>query len=255
MAQQQVNVSLTAPGFAGLNTQDSPLDMDITFASVATNCTIDQFGRVSSRRGFNYVTENPEVLGGNPVVSIEEFVTATNQRYLFVCGNIQIFIQATSGSPLNLTPLTLPGGYNITADNWKIVGFNDKCYFVQGSHQPLVFDPAVSTTALALWQEYPPPTAESNWPNECHAGFGRLWVADYDDDKTTVSWSGLLDGEDWSTNGYGSLQTEEYWPSGFDKIRSLAVHNNFLCIFGEHNILVYTTTADVLSTLRVLLDP
>jgi len=47
--------SVSAPGFYGLNTQDSPLDLASGFAAIATNCVIDQYGRVGSRKGFSRV--------------------------------------------------------------------------------------------------------------------------------------------------------------------------------------------------------
>ena len=48
MSQQLQTSSISAPGFFGLNTQDSPLDLAAGFALVATNCVIDQYGRVGS---------------------------------------------------------------------------------------------------------------------------------------------------------------------------------------------------------------
>ena len=176
MAQPQQNVSLTAPGFAGLNTQDSPLDMDPQFASIANNCVIDRYGRIASRRGFDFLTSNPVILedGGGvpqPIKTLTEFVTSDGQRWLFATGNLQIFEQQRA-NPFELVPMVLPALYVPTDDNWQIVPFNDKCYFVQYNHKPLVFDPAVSTTDLALWAEYPVQTTGDKWPNCAHAAFG-----------------------------------------------------------------------------------
>lgn len=255
MAQPQQNVSLVSPGFAGLNTQDSPLSQDYSYASIAENCVIDQLGRIGGRNGFQGITTNPEVLNGNPIKAMYEFVTTTGVTYLFACGDNKIFIQQTV-APFELVELVLPGGYAITEDNWKIQQFNtldneDACFFAQTGHAPLVFKPASSPTALfeAIAPQF---AVVGNYPNEVHAAFGRLWYADFENDNTVIAWSGLLNGEDWLGAGTGSLQTEEYWPSGFDSIRGLAAHNNFMCIFGERNILVYTTTSDVVSTLRLV---
>jgi len=46
--------SISAPGFFGLNTQDSPLDLAAGFALVATNCIIDQYGRIGSHKGWSF---------------------------------------------------------------------------------------------------------------------------------------------------------------------------------------------------------
>ena len=49
MAQQLQNITVAAPGFAGLNTQDSPIGVDPSFAAVADNCVIDQLDRHALR--------------------------------------------------------------------------------------------------------------------------------------------------------------------------------------------------------------
>tara|TARA_R100001163_G_C5065834_1_gene203908 strand:- start:1027 stop:2727 length:1701 start_codon:yes stop_codon:yes gene_type:complete len=51
MAQQLQNITVKAPGFAGINTQDSPIGLDTSFAKEADNCIIDQFGRIGARKG------------------------------------------------------------------------------------------------------------------------------------------------------------------------------------------------------------
>ena len=56
MAQDRQNITIAAPAFRGLNTQDSPLSLDASYASVADNCVIDQYGRIGSRKGFTAIT-------------------------------------------------------------------------------------------------------------------------------------------------------------------------------------------------------
>jgi hypothetical protein len=61
-------VSITAPGFFGLNNQDSGIDMNPAFALQAYNAVIDRYGRIGARKGWSYVTTsggtstNPEAL-------------------------------------------------------------------------------------------------------------------------------------------------------------------------------------------------
>ena len=50
MSQQIQTFSITAPGFYGLNTQDSSLDLASGFALNAINCVIDQYGRIGARK-------------------------------------------------------------------------------------------------------------------------------------------------------------------------------------------------------------
>ena len=52
MSKQLQSYSLSAPGFFGLNTEDSPLDLGVGFALVATNCILDQYGRIGARKGW-----------------------------------------------------------------------------------------------------------------------------------------------------------------------------------------------------------
>ena len=60
MAGQLQVVTLAAPGFYGLNTQESGITISNGFALEATNCILDKFGRIGSRKGWvrqsNFVT-------------------------------------------------------------------------------------------------------------------------------------------------------------------------------------------------------
>ena len=62
MAQPIETFSISAPGFFGLNTQDSPLDLASGFALVATNCVIDQYGRIGARKGWTASSFHRDVI-------------------------------------------------------------------------------------------------------------------------------------------------------------------------------------------------
>jgi hypothetical protein len=72
------------------------------------------------------------------------------------------------------------------------------------------------------------------------SAYGRLWVADTSTDNTTVFFSDLLSGHVWTGGTSGSLNVNQVWPNGADNITGLAAHNNFLIIFGQRQILVYS---------------
>ena len=75
MAQQLQNIHIGAPGFKGLNTQDSPVNIDPAFASVAENAVVDNYGRIGSRKGINKLTSDATALGSSDgVESLGEFV-------------------------------------------------------------------------------------------------------------------------------------------------------------------------------------
>jgi len=143
-----------------------------------------------------------------------------------------------------------PGSYTITADDWKMVNFNDKIYFFQRAYEPLVYDNTggsvikLSTVAGAAG------VASTMYGNEVLAAYGRLWTADFATDKSTVYWSDLLIGHDWSGGTSGSIDIAKVWPDGFDEIVALAAHNNLLIIFGKRSIVVYSG-ADAPATMAL----
>jgi hypothetical protein len=75
--------------------------------------------------------------------------------------------------------------------------------------------------------------------NEVLAAYGRLWTADFTNNKSTVYWSDLLIGHDWSGGTSGRIDISKVWPDGYDEIVALAAHNGLLIIFGQHSIVVY----------------
>ena len=74
MAEQFVTGTIAAPGFYGLNTQDSSVQLNSGFALQAENCVIDKFGRVGARHGW--VKVNSTSFNSTSVRTINEFVKA-----------------------------------------------------------------------------------------------------------------------------------------------------------------------------------
>ena len=232
MAQQLQNITIAAPGFAGLNTQDSPIGVDPSFAAIADNCVIDKLGRIGARKGWEEVTTNGvAVLGSSRgIEGIFEFVARDGTETVFSVGNNKIFTGTTT-----LAEVTLPSGYNITANNWKIVSFNNNVHFYQRGHAPLVSTAGSTTLALSVDGSHAAPSG-----NEVLAAYGKLWVADLTGNKHTVYWSDTLLGNKFHGGAAGNLDVTLVWPTGFDEIVSLAAHNGFLIIFGKQSILVYS---------------
>tara|TARA_R110000737_G_scaffold79005_2_gene110807 strand:+ start:2139 stop:3683 length:1545 start_codon:yes stop_codon:yes gene_type:complete len=233
MAAQLKHITISAPGFLGINSQDSPVGLDPAYASVADNCVIDQLGRVGARKGFEEVTTNSAAVLGTSlgIEALTEHTSRTGVTTIFSAGNNTIFSGTTT-----LVACTLPAGYTITANNWKIVSFNNDVYFFQKGHAPLE-SIAGSTTLTVL-----PTTGGNAVPqgNELLAAYGRLWTCDITDNTYTIYWSSLLAGDDWHGGSAGSLDLTTVWPNGYDEVVALAEHNNFLLIFGKKNIIVYS---------------
>jgi len=244
MAQELKSINLVAPGFKGINTEDSPLSQDPSFAETADNAVIDKRGRIAARKGLSVTTTDKTELGSDNLSAIKEFRDANGNTKVFSVGNNKILSGTTT-----LADET-PGSYTITADNWKMVNFNDKIYFFQRAYEPLVYDNTggsvikLSTVAGAAG------VASTMYGNEVLAAYGRLWTADFATDKSTVYWSDLLIGHDWSGGTSGSIDIAKVWPDGFDEIVALAAHNNLLIIFGKRSIVVYSG-ADAPATMAL----
>lgn len=243
MSQQIQTYSITAPGFYGLNTQDSSLDLASGFALVANNCVIDKYGRVGARKGWTPKHTTLAALGSSDVKMISQVLTDTGVQYTVAAGNNKLFKLVGS----TLTELTYGGGGvapTITDSNWQAASLNNVLYLFQSGHDPLVFDPAVSTTTYKRVSEKTGYTGSVLSGDCVLSAYGRLWVANSTANKDTVYFSDLLGGHLWSGGTSGYLDIAQYWPNGSDNIVALASHNNFLFIFGKNNILVYAGAND-----------
>jgi hypothetical protein len=248
MSQTLQTASISAPGFFGLNTQDSPLDLAAGFALVATNCIIDQYGRIGARKGWARVNSSSGALGANNVGVIHELVQSDGTLTVLFAGNNKLFKLDGSNAVVELTYGGGGTAPTITASNWSVASLNGITYFFQVGHDPLIFDPAVSTTTYRRVSEKTGYVGTVPAGNIVLSAFGRLWVADTATDNVTVSFSDLLVGYVWSTGTSGTLNINQVWPNGADNITGLAAHNNFLIIFGQRQILVYagaTTPATI----------
>lgn len=246
MSQPIQTFSITAPGFMGLNTQDSSLDLSSGYALVANNCIIDQYGRVGARKGWTPQHSSSGALGSADIEAIGQLVTDAGLEYTIAAGNNKIF-KLASGA---LTELTYGGGGvapTITDSNWQIVTLNECLYLFQLGHDPLVFDPAASTTTYRRVSEKTGHSGTLIQANIALSAYGRLWIAESTTEKTVVYWSDILSGHIWNGGSTGSIDVSSVWPNGADNITGLAAHNGFLFIFGKNNILVYSGAQDVLS--------
>jgi len=236
MAQQLQNITVAAPGFAGLNTQDSPIGVDPSFAAVADNCVIDKLGRIGARKGWEAVSSNgSSVLGSSRgIETMYEFIDNSGDKVVLSAGNNKVF-KGTS----TLTDIT-PSSYTPSANDWKIVTLNNHVYLFQRGHEPLIGTDESGSFVLETMSAHSHSTGTAPQGNEVLAAYGKLFVADITGDKHTIYWSDTLNGHAWTGGATGSLDVTLVWPTGFDEITALAAHNGFLIIFGKKSILVYS---------------
>ncbi len=243
MAEQLVGSSIAAPGFKGINTQDSSVTLESGFATIANNCVIDKFGRIGARKGWTTAHSTNNDLGEANVKAIGELIDNSGNSYIVAAGNNKLFKLVGT----TLSQLTYGGGGTaptITDDNWQMAPLNGCLYLYQSGHDPLVFDPATSSTTFKRISEKSGYVATVSSNNCVISAYGRTWSANNTSSKSTVQFSDLLSGHVLSTGTAGTLDVSQVWPNGADEIVALAAHNNFLIIFGRRQILIYANAGD-----------
>ena len=238
MAQQLQNITVQAPGFAGINSQDSPVSIDQSFAATASNCIIDEYGRVGARKGYTEVSTHAStatLLGSSRgIEAVHESLDVSGDKVVLSAGNLKIFSGDTQ-----LTDIT-PVGYTPTANNWKIVDFNNHTYFYQRGHEPLIYTDESGSGVLEAHSDHSHATGTAPQANEVLAAYGRIWAADVTNNKHTVYWTDLLQGHHWTGGTSGSLDLTTVFPNGHDEVVALSAHNGFLIIFCKRCIIIYS---------------
>jgi hypothetical protein len=228
MAQQQQNISVAAPGFLGVNSQQAPTSLGPEWAYIADNCVIDRYGRVGSRSGYTVLNTSNAYLSSLAVESLIRFYDSTNSvERTLSAGNSKIWEGTTT--PVDETPVAA----TVTADNWQMFLFNNDVYMVQAGHDMLMWD--TSATDCIRVTDHGSAASVPSAPTCGLGAFGKLWVAK----DSTVWWSDTLIGPAFSGGASGSLNLHTVWPAGYDEVVSLAEHNGFLIIFGKKSIIVY----------------
>lgn len=235
--------TITAPGFFGLNTSDSPVDLSSNFSLEANNCVIDKAGRVASRKGWTKAHAANTDLSTSAVTCIGELIRTDGTSTIVAAGGGFLFKLVGT----TLTTLTYGGGGvapTISANNWKFCQLNDVAMFWQSGYDPLIYDPAVSTTTFRRLNEKTGTAGTVYQCNEAISAYGRVWACSTATDKQTIVWSDLLTPHIWTGGTSGSLDLRKIWPLGGDEIVALAAHNNLLFIFGKKQILIYSGAQD-----------
>ena len=96
MAQPLRSIDLVAPAFKGVNSEDSPIAQDTSFAEIADNAIIDRQGRLASRKGNNVLTTNKTALGTDHIHNIHEFYDSAGNETIFSTGNNKILSGTTT---------------------------------------------------------------------------------------------------------------------------------------------------------------
>ena len=130
---QLVPLSVTAPGFLGLNTQSKGIVQNFGWATKALNCIIDSAGRIASRKGWNAL--NTVIATSPNVQTLFEQVLSSGTETVISAANNVLYRGTTS-----LTVITGTAGdeTGISADHWQMQNFNDQVVGFQAAHDPIV---------------------------------------------------------------------------------------------------------------------
>ena len=262
MAEKIETGTIAAPGFSGLNTQDSSIQLSTGFALEANNCVIDKYGRIGARKGWTKVNSSAASTGS--FRAIYELVKDDGTVVISAANN-KIYTGTTTLTEAVVRNGTDTGNltYTITDDNWQIAGMpydtgatpSGHAVLVQAGHPALLYHKLGATAhahtgaygfqrlgdvATNLPVNY---TVTDFTPNVVMTSFGRVWVADIANDRQTVYFSDLLNPAEWKTGTSGYLDISEVVPNN-DPIVGLASHNGFLIIFCERHIVIYRNPVD-----------
>jgi hypothetical protein len=269
MAKGLATATIAAPGFLGLNTQESSIQLSSGFALTAQNCVIDRYGRIGARRGWDAINAVNTDLGSNNIEFLFEMVDPTDGNKLISGGNNRLFVGTTTLVTKTVRNTDNSGdvSYTISGNDWQAASlpYGDgadavpHAYIVQTGHEALVYHelPVSGGGAhdhdsgtygfqrLGDVGSLPPGYSTTDFkPNTVLAAYGRIWMADIVGDRQTVYFSQLLNGSEFDGGDSGSLSLNAVFPNN-DQIVGLAAHNGFLIVFGRNNIAVYANPIDV----------
>ena len=227
-----VSSTVAAPGFFGLNTQESSVTLESGFALVSDNCVIDKYGRLGARKGWRYVTSGST---GVNIKGMHRFVDITGAETIISWSDTG-FYKGTG----TLTSIAVTTDNTLNAGNWQAVTLNDKAYFFQEGFSPMVYDPvANSIQDIDDSHDY---HAIAPQAGVALSAYGRIFAAATAGNKTTVYWTSLLDGADWGTGSAGSLDLSSVLVQGTDSITGLGAQNGQLIVFLQRSIVIFADT-------------
>lgn len=142
--------TIAAPGFLGLNTQESSVQLASGYALKAQNCVIDKYGRVGARRGWDNVNSsvNTDLGSGNAVEFMFEMIDGASNQFISA-GNNKLFVGTTTMTTKTVRNQanSADKSYTITDNNWQAASlpYGDgadatfHAYLVQTGHPMLVY--------------------------------------------------------------------------------------------------------------------
>lgn len=233
MSKQLIPLSIAAPGFLGLNTQQAGSILPVGWATRLTNAVFDDVGRIGSRKGTTRLHSSAQA--GTPTNrSLFEYVEQNGTTVTIFAGGNKIWKEAL-GTVTDITgTITTP-----TADNWQFANFNNMCVGYQASHEPIVMETQASTFIDATDLGGTDTKVMQNG-NIGFSGFGRTWTVV----GNTLYYSDLLI-HSYDGGSSGNLDLGKFWPNGMDEAVAIDEFAGLLVVFGKKSIIIYENPDDV----------
>lgn len=225
-------VSLAAPGFFGLNTQEASVNVQQNFALVANNAVIDTYGRVGARKGYSTLSDTN---AADTVYCIHEHINKDGTSQVYFVGGDEIYTMATDGTvALDHSIASTPADAN-----WQPLSFNGNVYLFHEGEDPVVNDIVGATgwDTLSSYGDMPTGVTEAGVGL---SAYGRIWMARTNLNKTTVYWSDTLIGTSFNAGTAGAIDLENVFTNGTDEITHLAAFNGNLVIFCKKSVIIYS---------------
>jgi len=240
--KQLVSSSIAAPGFYGLNTQESSITLSSGYALQADNCVIDSEGRLGARKGHVYQTTS----GGtsSSLVGMHDFVGSTGHLGYITWGNGKIY--------RGLGTLTAISTGHGSANDWQAASLGGAVYLAQAGKPMLKVAANFSVSTHAT-------TSSNHQFSFVTSAYGRLWAGGTATDKYTLYGSDLVNGA-FAGGSTLSLDLRKVWTNGGDEIVSVAGFNGRIIVFckrcivilGDNNNSDLTVAATELNVVEIL---
>tara|TARA_R110002126_G_scaffold118405_1_gene258469 strand:+ start:2337 stop:3884 length:1548 start_codon:yes stop_codon:yes gene_type:complete len=236
MSKALQTLSVKAPGFLGLNTQDASLELDTGYCLKADNLIIDKAGRLASRKGWKYTTT-----AGTDVNLVDGL------KYEDTDGTVRTVAWSNTtfySGEVTLTPIVPTTSETISTGNWSAAVINDlngtSVYFYQTGYTPLVLTYATGSLVFQQINSHTNASGTAPLGSIVATEFGRTWVAGIPNNKLVVKFSDLLNGHKWGTGSFGQINLASVIQDGTDEITGVASHAGYLIIFLRNHIAIYT---------------
>lgn len=265
-------VSNATLGFLGLNTQEAGVTLESGYATRAINCIIDKSGRLGSRRGWTQQTTSADGLSTAYVESMFEFIDIDRTSTILSAGNGKLFKGVTSltnisvyGAETGGVASALTPQPTFTGNRWQFAqlaegaGYGATMYgFAAQTGNDFLVYRRMNHVGSYIYQKLgdygSKPTGVTTFDPDCVlSAFGRIWTAGVTGAKSTIYFSRLLDGAQFTGTGSGLVDIAAVVGNN-DDIVALASHNGFLVVFCHNNIVIYKEPQDPTSTAFSLQD-